>query len=76
MLNFKEKRSNPHGYPSESVRAVASGIGMISRPVDDKKELPAGKQPTADTLPKIHNRPTLYNAGTQANKDATPYQNS
>jgi hypothetical protein len=41
LLNFKEKRSTPNGYPSESLRAVASGIGMISLPVDDKKEFPA-----------------------------------
>jgi hypothetical protein len=41
VLNFKEKRSTPHGYPSESLRAVALGIGMIFRPVVDKKELPA-----------------------------------
>jgi hypothetical protein len=41
VLNFKEKRSTPHGYPSESLRAITLGIGMISQPVVDKKELPA-----------------------------------
>jgi hypothetical protein len=51
VLNLKEKCSTPHGYPSESLRAVSSGIGMISRPVDDKKELPAHIPPANSPWP-------------------------